>query len=61
MPTHVTHVSTGITVETMDDDHSALDLRRHNTLAVRSKRLVVNESEIVVLSGRIFNSEVNEF
>jgi hypothetical protein len=61
VPTYVTHVSAGITVKTMDDNHGTLDLRRHNTLAVRSKRLVVNESEIVVLSGRIFNSEVNEF
>ncbi len=49
--THVTHVSTRITVETMNNDNSTLNLGRIDTLAIGSQRLVVNESEVVVYSA----------
>jgi hypothetical protein len=59
--TYVTHVSTSITVEAMDDDNSTLDLGSYDTLAVGSKRLIVNESEVVVYSSRVLDSEVDDF
>jgi hypothetical protein len=59
--TYVTHIGTCITVETVNDDNSTLDLGPIDTLAVGSKRLIVNESEVVVYSSRVLDSEVDKF
>jgi hypothetical protein len=59
--TYITHVCTCITVETVDDNDSTLDLVCIDTLAIGSKRLIVNESEVVVRSGRILDFEVEKF
>jgi hypothetical protein len=59
--TYVAHVGTRITVETVDNNNSTLNFGCIDTLAIGSQRLVVNESEVVVYSSRILDSEVDKF
>jgi hypothetical protein len=58
--TYIAHIGTCITVETVDNNDSTLDLGWVDTLAVWSKRLIVNEGEVVVRSGGIPDFEVEK-
>lgn len=45
----------------MDDDYETLDGRRYKTLSTLLQRVVVRECQIVVLAGRVGDSEVGNF
>lgn len=57
---HVAHVGTGITVETMDDDNSTLDVRVDEALSVAILRPVIDECECIVLASRVSDTPVGK-